>query len=297
MSTVENFAPYHLIEILPRTTSVLPPLDLMYSRSAGSRSVTAVQIIQDDDAVSMASTTATTTTTDVVPPLTRGTSTDSSEKSSADTDMASSILGDGYMLESQDGVLTVPFRYQEDADLLCPFQILDCEQVFAEITHFKMHVFSHFRGHELPTSATCFLCDNKYSNRPDDDAAFAWNTMLSHMAHDHFRQGQQLATVRTDFSLMKWMYSRRIINDAQFKRTQLLPVQTVLPRFVNRRRPVVNVPELPRAPSASPPPAIRAHRAQSMGYQNEPYTMSAGRRQDRRRLDATRTMLRAHSYL
>ena len=243
------------------------------------------------------STASTTTTTDAMPPLTRGTSTDSVPALTADTDMASSVLGDGYMLESQDGVLTVPFRYQEDADLLCPFQILDCDRVFADVVHFKMHVFSHFRGHELPKEATCFLCDNKYATGPDDDLALAWNTMLSHMVHEHFRQGQQLATVRTDFGLMKWMYSRRIINDAQFKRTQLLAVRTVLPGAVNRRRHTANVAELPRAPSASPPAAVRAHLSQSIGYQNEPYTMSAGSRQERRRLDATRTMIRAHSYV
>ncbi|KIX94562.1 uncharacterized protein Z520_09608 [Fonsecaea multimorphosa CBS 102226] len=272
----------------------------MYSRSTGTRSDTAVVVIQDDnDAASVASTAATTTATDAVPPLTRETSTDSSGASSADTDMASSILGDGYMLESEDGVLTVPFRYQEDADLLCPFQILDCDQVFADIIHFKMHVFSHFRGHELPTFATCFLCDNKYVSHPeDDDPALAWNTMLSHMVHDHFRQGQHLATVRTDFGLMKWMYNRRIINDQQFKRTQLIPYQTVLPGAAGpTRRQIVNVAELPRAPSASPPAAIRAHLALSMGYQNEPYTMNAGRRQERRRRDATRTIVRAHSYV
>ncbi|ETI20123.1 hypothetical protein G647_08157 [Cladophialophora carrionii CBS 160.54] len=269
----------------------------MYARSTSSRSASAVQVVQEDDDASMASTQATTNTTDAVPPLTRGTSSDSSAGSSADTDMASSILGEGYMLESQDGVLTVPFRYQEDADLLCPFQILDCDRVFADIVHFKMHVFSHFRGHELPTTAACFLCDSKYVNRPEDDPAFAWNTMLSHMVHDHFRKGQQLATVRTDFGLMKWMHARRIITDAQFKRTQLLPAQTVLPARAHRRRPVVSATELPRAPSASPPASVRAHRAQSLQYQNEPYTMSAGRRQDRRRLDATRTLIRAHSYV
>jgi hypothetical protein len=274
-------------------------LTRMYSRSTSSRSASVVQIVQQvDDAVSMASTQATTTATDAVPPLTRETSNNSSEASSAaDTDMASSVLGDGYILESQDGVLTVPFRYQEDADLLCPFQILDCNQVFEDIRHFKMHVFSHFRGHELPTSACCFLCDSRYANQPEDDSAFAWNTMLSHMVHAHFRQGQQLATVRTDFGLMKWMYTRRIISDAQFKRTQLLPLQTRLPGRANRRRQAAYFRELPRAPSASPPASVRMHLMQSVGYQNEPYTMNAGRRQDRRRLDATRTMIRAHSYV
>lgn len=209
--------------------------------------------------------------------------------------MASSILGKGYILESQDGVLTVPIRHREDADLLCPFQILDCDQVFADIVHFKMHVFSHFRGHELPAFATCFLCDNKYVQEPDDDPALAWNNMLSHMVHEHFRKGQQLATVRTDFCLMRWMYSRRIINDQQFKRTQLVPLSIILPAVARRR--VMSLTEVPQAPSAAPPAAILAHLAQSVGYQNEPFTVNAGRRAERRRLDATRAVTRARSNI
>lgn len=234
---------------------------------------------------------------DAVPPLTRGTSTASSPAScSADTDLASGILGDGYVLESQDGILTIPFRYQEDADLLCPFQILDCEHVFEDIVPFKMHVFSHFRGHELPSVAACFLCDNKYFQRPEDDSALAWNTMLSHMAHDHFRKGQHLATVRTDFALMRWMFSKRIINQSQFSRTQLAPVPTYLPGSSNRRRDVVSHGEVPRAPSAPVPPAVLAHFA-TVGYQNEPYTVSSGARAERRRLDATRTMIRPRGFM
>ncbi|EXJ83183.1 hypothetical protein A1O1_06802 [Capronia coronata CBS 617.96] len=245
----------------------------------------------DDDTVSIAST----TTTDAVPPLTRAASTATSLTSSVETDMASSILGKGYILESQEGVLTLPSRYQEDADLLCPFQILDCDQVFADIIHFKMHVFSHFRGHELPTFASCFLCDNQYVQEPDDDPALAWNNMLSHMVHEHFRKGQQLATVRTDFSLMKWMYSRSIISDQQFKRTQMVPLPIMLP--VAARRQLLDIVEVPQALSAPPPAAILTHMAQSVGYQNEPFTVTAGRRAERRRLDATRTAVRARSNI
>jgi len=245
----------------------------------------------DDDDDNMA-----TSPTDAVPPLTRGTSTASSVASSLDTGLASSILGDGYTLESQDGILTVPFRYQEDADLLCPFQILDCDRVFAEIVPFKMHVFSHFRGHELPAVAACFLCDAKFVQHPDDDRALAWNTMLSHMVHEHFRQGQHLATVRTDFSLMRWMFSKRIINEDQFSRTQMMPIPIMLPRASNFRREVRNLSEAPRPPSAPTPPAVLAHFA-SVGHQDESYTVNAGRRSERRRLDATRAIVRHRSYM
>ncbi|KAL2431326.1 hypothetical protein ABEF95_006525 [Exophiala dermatitidis] len=264
----------------------------MYSRSTLQKQRRAVQVVAEDDIISIAST----ATTDAVPPLTRCASTATSLTSSADTDLASSVLGEGHVLESQDGVLTIPLRYQEDADLLCPFQILDCDQVFADIIHFKMHVFSHFRGHELPIFATCFLCDNKFSQQPDDDPAFAWNTMLSHMVHEHFRKGQQLATVRTDFALMRWMYSRKIISEQEFKRTQMVPLPTLLPGAA-RRQLVDVVAEVPHAPAATPPAVILAHMAQSVGYQNESFTVNAGRRQERRRLDATRATVRARSNM
>ncbi|KAL6247204.1 hypothetical protein RBB50_005547 [Rhinocladiella similis] len=265
----------------------------MSSRKTAIRSPSAVSVADHDDTISVASTNA----SDPVPPLTRPASSASSSDATLGTSMASSILGDGYLLEeSQGGNLTLPSRYQEDADLFCPFQILDCSEVFADIVPFKMHVFSHFRGHELPTFATCFLCDNKYFQRPEDDSALAWNNMLSHMVHDHFRKGQQLATVRPDFILMRWMFCKRIINEIQYKRTQMGPVPVQMPGGMSLRRQFMSIPDIPQAPSATPPPAVMAHIARSASYQNEAFIVNAGRRAERRRLDATRTMGRAQSY-
>jgi hypothetical protein len=152
-------------------------------------------------------------------------------------------------LESHDGVLGVPDRYLPQADLICPFQILDCEESFSDIRLFKTHVFSHFRGQACPTSATCFLCEAKFIQTEEDDAARAWNEMLSHLAYEHFRRGQRLATVRADFGLMRWMYARRIITDAQFKRLQLYPRPTIAPASPGARiGEVVNAPLAPMAP-------------------------------------------------
>jgi len=272
-------------------------VQVVSSEEGGDDNTTTVANI-DDDTVSILSTT--TTATDAVPLLTSDTSSASSIES-ARTDMASSILGEGYVLESEDGVLTIPNRYREHADLLCPFQILDCDHTFADIRDFKLHVFSHFRGHVLPMFAACFLCDNKYTQRAEDDPALAWNNMLSHMVHDHFRQGQQLATVRTDFALMSWMYRRRIISDHQYKRTQLIPIPTLLPGGVSnaqRSETAHLVGQAPRAPVSAPTPAaILAQMSQSVGLQNEAYTVNAGRRTERRRRDATRTMVRARSIM
>ena len=256
------------------------------------RSSASSSVWSDDDAVSMASTNA----TDAIPPLTRGNSIISSA-SSAQTDQASSVIGEGFTLESHEGVLTLPNRYQMDANLLCPFQILDCEKVFADIVHFKMHVFSHFKGHTLPTLASCFLCDSKFYQRCQDDPALAWNNMLSHMIHEHYRRGQQLATVRADFGLMRWMYSRRLINEHQFKRTQLVPIPRLLPGLGGRADDIVDTPRAPAPPTSTPPHAVLAHMSLSVGLNNEPYTLNAGRRAERRQRDATRHMVRARSLI
>lgn len=265
---------------------------LTLPRLAALQSSASSSVWSDDDADSMASTNA----TDAIPPLTRGNSIVSSE-SSAQTDEASSVIGEGFVLESHEGVLTLPNRYQMDADLLCPFQILDCEKVFADVVHFKMHVFSHFKGHTLPSVASCFLCDNKYLQRSEDDSALAWSNMLTHMVHDHYRRGQQLATVRADFGLMRWMFCRRLINEHQFKRTQLVPIPTLLPGLSGRADDIVDTPRAPMPPPSTPPHAMLAHMSLSVGLNNEPYTLNAGRRAERRQRDATRHLIRTRSLM
>jgi hypothetical protein len=260
----------------------------MSSRSTRIRSSIPVCVRPEMSASSSA---LSTKATAAVPRLTRGPSTVSSI-GSADTSAASALDG-GYVLSIQEnGILTLPERIMlPNADLLCPFQILDCEDVFSDIRDFKTHVFSHFRGHPAPTAAGCFLCDETFDQTDTDHPALAWNEMLSHLAKDHYRQGQRLATVRTDFSLMRWMYSRRIISDAQFKRTQLCPVSTILPNPVNEGSGIFfNTPFAPMPPSGPPPRAMREAALTSVGDQTEPFTLQSGRRAERRRRDATRVM-------
>jgi hypothetical protein len=231
--------------------------------------------------------------TGAVPPLTRGNSIFSD--SSAETDRASSIMGEGFLLDEQEGVLTIPDRYRHDADLLCPFQILDCERVFTDVISFKTHVFTHFRGHTLPNTARCFLCDKKFTHNEEDDNAMSWNNMLSHMAYQHYRQGQQLATVRTDFALMRWMYSRRLINDHQFKRLQLVPIPIMLPSRNGEPGEIMNLPRAPMPPPTALSAGMLAEIRLSVGIRSESWTMSAGARAERRQRDATaqRPMVRS----
>ncbi|KAF7509388.1 hypothetical protein GJ744_008111 [Endocarpon pusillum] len=234
--------------------------DSMYPRSIGQRTSIAVHARSDVPS---------TTASDNPPRLTRGNSIASST-SSADTDLASALDG-MRILESVDGVLQVPDTTRPHADLICPFQILDCEETFNDIGLWKTHIFAHFRGHPCPETATCFLCERVFDQSPHDQPARAWNEMLSHMATVHFRgMGQRLATVRTDFRLMRWLYNRRIITDAQYSRTQMLPRPTV---FAESMGEVVNMPEAPVAPSpASPSPPVE---------QSDVYTAQASSRRER----------------
>lgn len=245
----------------------------MSARSTG-RGTSVVVHTSESDSLSVQSTTA----TGAVPALTRGNSTASSA-GSADTGLASA-LDNISLLSTHNGVLEAPNRYLPNADLICPFQILDCEVAFSDIRLWKNHVFFHFKGHPCPKTATCFLCDKSFMQRREDRPDRAWNEMLSHLANDHYRRGQRLATVRTDFSLMRWMYNRRIITDAEFKRTQLCPVPR-LQMAGSRLSEVVNVPEAPAPPNARQVRLVQpgAH----PGYQDEPYTQQSTRAERRLR--------------
>lgn len=260
--------------------------DSMSRRSLGVRSSLPVHVGSD---VSASSSALSTTATNAIPRLTRGQSLASSI-GSADTRAASALDG-GYVLSiGEDGLLTLPDRMSPNADLLCPFQILDCDAEFADVVEFKIHVFSHFRGQPAPLTAACFLCDDTFEQTERDHPALAWNNMLSHLVHQHYRVGQRLATIRTDFLLMRWMYSRKLISNAQFKRTQLCPVQTVLPNPADDSNLLISTPFAPMPPSASLPRRIRPSGLTSVGEQDEPFTVQAGRRAERRRRDATRVM-------
>lgn len=229
--------------LLPQA-GVINKYDSMYERSTGQRTSMAVHARSEAPS---------TTASDNIPSLTRGNS-NASSTGSAHTDFASALDG-MRTLESIDGVLYVPETTHPHADLICPFQILDCAEPFSDIRFWKTHVFSHFRGHPCPKIASCFLCESVFNDQSDDDdPARAWNEMLSHMAAVHFRgMGQRLATVRADFALMKWMFSRGLVTHAQFRRVQMMPVPIMLPGSAGD---IVNAPEAPMAPPRPPAPAV-----------------------------------------
>ena len=243
---------------------------------------------------------------DGVPSLTRGSSITSCESSTMLTETAIA-LQNGFVLESDDGILTVPHSPDEPgADLLCPFQILDCHEMFGSVREYKLHVFSHFRGHPLPTFAICFLCDKKFEQTPEDDSALSWNNMLSHMAHAHFRLGQEEGTLRADFGLMRWMHDRKIISDHHFKRSQTCPARIMLPTAVSRRlsQSIASGTALPEAPSprssssqTSVISSISLSTRRLSSYGGQVYVTRAGARAERRRRDSIRPLARPSSVV
>jgi len=251
----------------------------------------------DSDMRSMTSSTL----TDRVPGLTRGSSIASTDASAMQTDVASALQG-GFVLDSDDGVLTRPGYDELEADLLCPFQILDCVETFSSIREFKMHVHSHFRGRQLPTFATCFLCEEKFEQTPEDEPALAWNNMLGHMCNDHFRRGQEFGTMRADFALMRWMYDRKIISDHCFKRAQIRPVPIILPAATRRTSEVSSIvpPEAPSPPNASSLSSVTSDVSvwpRRSSYSNQAYFTVAGSRAERRRRDSMRPVIENASAL
>lgn len=235
--------------------------DSMYPRSTGQR--TSIAVHARSEVLS-------TNASENVPALTHG-STNTSSVDSADTGNASDLTAKS-LLESVDGVLQLAVTAHLDADLICPFQDLECEERFHDIREWKTHIFSHFRRHPCPVTADCFLCERTFSQSRNDHPARAWNEMLSHMAVEHFRRlGQGLETMRTNFALMRWMFSRRIITDAQLTRMQTMPRQTVYSESIGE---LVNVPEAPMAPSST-------STSSGSGGHDEVFTVHASRRRER----------------
>ncbi|KAJ5363587.1 uncharacterized protein N7496_009300 [Penicillium cataractarum] len=144
-------------------------------------------------------------------------------------------------------------RPVESGIYACLFHMLDCHDTFDDAMQWRTHVLSHFRTHPPPRTARCPLCpdtefidqdpgsdrsslpsptsqtDTNTFNPPprmevsSQDHPSAWDRLLNHVAADHYQHGQTLAGSRPNFELMRYLYGRRIISDAQFKAMQLAP--------------------------------------------------------------------------
>ncbi|KAK7723361.1 hypothetical protein SLS57_004555 [Botryosphaeria dothidea] len=137
-------------------------------------------------------------------------------ESSVDTELGKLMSGVRLLEEGPDGVLVRPGGAGVAATVYeCTFGFLGC-RFFATDDEgaWRTHNLSHFHGHSPPRRVECPLCD--FGFQDPRDGYRAWEARMSHLAA-HMRHGQTLATSRPDFNLYRYLWQKRIIDDAEWK--------------------------------------------------------------------------------
>jgi len=168
-----------------------------------------------------------------VPSLSSG-STSATSCQFSGTGMAARIGRNHYLEDDGTGNLVVPSasRLQAQFTYQCIFHTLKCEERFEVAVPWKTHVLSHFRSIPLPLVARCPFCPTDYS---DPHQGKAWNDLLDHVAA-HFKRGATLSNSHTDFELMKFLYTSRVITADQFRNVQRLSSDEPAYALYNPRR-------------------------------------------------------------
>ncbi|KAF9639690.1 hypothetical protein BFW01_g11496 [Lasiodiplodia theobromae] len=171
-------------------------------------------------------------------------------ESSVDTEYGKIVQGVRLLEPDVDGALVQP-QVSTAPVYECTFNFLGCRFMTPDEADWRLHNLSHFHGNVPPRSVACPLCDFGFDA---DDGRTAWEARMSHLAA-HVRMGETLATSRPDFKLFRYLWQKRIIDDAEYKelngRGTLAarshpedPSHTTEgPRFDERRR---RVPRYPR---------------------------------------------------
>ncbi|KIW01150.1 uncharacterized protein PV09_07436 [Verruconis gallopava] len=95
----------------------------------------------------------------------------------------------------------------------CRFWFLRCDYASTNEMEWKEHNLAHFRGQSPPLSNTCPLCDMTF-NIPDPNVSWAAN--MSHLAQ-HFKLGDTMASALPEYALVRHLWSKRIICDADYQ--------------------------------------------------------------------------------
>ncbi|OJD35601.1 zinc c2h2 [Diplodia corticola] len=175
------------------------------------------------------------------------------ESSSVDTEYGKIVQGVRLLEPDADGVLVQPPPATTPV-YECTFHFLACRFWTRDEADWRLHNLCHFHGNPPPRSVTCPLCDQWGFDGAD--GAAAWDARMSHLAA-HVRMGATLATSRPDFKLFRYLWQKRIIDDAEYKelngRGSLSPPRSGLmagpshttegPSYDERRR---RIPHYPR---------------------------------------------------
>ncbi|OMP83918.1 hypothetical protein BK809_0001301 [Diplodia seriata] len=95
----------------------------------------------------------------------------------------------------------------------CTFNFLGCHFQTTDETEWRLHSFGHFHGNTPPRSVICLLCGWEFDHVDGDTA---WDARLDHLAA-HVRVGQATDKAPPDFTLIRHLWQKRIIDDAEYK--------------------------------------------------------------------------------
>ena len=97
--------------------------------------------------------------------------------------------------------------------LTCRFWFLNCSYASNNEAEWREHNLAHFRGNVPPLSLTCPLCDMTF-NIPDPNVSWAAN--MSHLVQ-HFKIGDSMASAVPEYVLVRHLWAKRIISDADYQ--------------------------------------------------------------------------------
>ena len=142
-----------------------------------------------------------------------------SEPSVSTTSLSSSIgirsLGVPRLLESPGGIngaleiSSINPRTQFE----CPFSFQFCLLIFNDFDEWFRHSLKHFHQAGPPTFSKCGFCDMQFSTTKGLEC---WKARMEHVALHH-RVGARLAHARPDFELFKYLWSKKLIDSADYK--------------------------------------------------------------------------------
>ena len=133
--------------------------------------------------------------------------------SSASSAMGGRALGSGRILTPDGyGALQVP-PLSPTVVFECPFQFNRCLLTFNNFHDWFDHSLTHFGRYDPPTKNKCCFCDRKFNAV---DGMTSWNERMNEIALHH-RLGHKLAHAQPDFELFKYLWDKKLIDDAHYK--------------------------------------------------------------------------------
>ena len=142
------------------------------------------------------------------------TASSASSAPSVSSSLGERYLGPARVLEhDHQGALHIPpLRHRVVFE--CPFNFLHCHFRFESFPEWLAHSLTHFERVSPPEKNNCCFCDDKFER--SKDGMRSWTEKMQHTAL-HYQLGHRLAHARPDFNLYKYLWSKRLIETANYK--------------------------------------------------------------------------------